>query len=228
MPFAGLPREMPDFLRRLRGNNDRAWFEANRDAYQTVCVTPMLDLVMALEPLCEALDPPHRAEAKLNGSLRRIHRDTRFSRDKTPYHDHLHLIFWTGGHPTRSAGIHLVFGADGFGMGAGYWAFEGEALERYRDALCDPQAAGEVEAALTEMAAFGMIPDPPALKKPPAGRSAPGLAGELLKSKGLVVRTRENQPYAEDLFGPGALDHLAPRMRAAAYLDRWIARRVAP
>ena len=227
MAFAGLARGMPDFLRRLRENNSRDWFEAHRAEYQSVCVTPMLDLVAALAPLCEALDPPHRAEARLNGSLRRIHRDTRFSRDKTPYHDHLHLIFWTGSHPTRSAGIHLVFGADGFGMGAGYWAFEGDALESFRDGLCDPAPAAALEAALGRMAAFGMVPDPPVLKKPPPGRSAPGLAGELLKSKGLVIRTRENQPYAEDLFGPGALDHLMPRMRAAASIDRWIARRVA-
>lgn len=226
MPFTGLPRETQGFLRQLADNNRKEWFEAHRAEFDALCVQPMLDLAAALVPVCDNLDPPHRCEPKFNGSLRRIHRDTRFSKDKSPYHDHLHLIFWTGDHPTRSPGIHVVIGANGFGMGAGYWAFEGEALERFRDALCEAQPAAELRKALDAMAGFGQTPDAPVLKKPPAGRVARDGLDQLLLSKGLVVRTQADQPIDEALHGAGAIDWLRPQMQAGAAINRWIARRV--
>ena len=137
MRFDGFPEQTLRFLQALHDNNDKGWFEAHRADYEQYYLQPALALIEALAPVAGALDPPHKAEAKQNGSLRRIHRDTRFSKDKTPYQPRIHLVFWTGDHPNRSAGIHLVFAHDHFGYGGGHWAFEKGALERYRDAVAD-------------------------------------------------------------------------------------------
>lgn len=227
MAFDGLPRELPEFLAELKANNNRDWFEANKPRFQQVCVAPMLALIEALAPFAASLDPPHKAEARLNGSLRRIHRDTRFAKDKTPYHDHLHLIFWTGDHPNRSTGIHLVFGADGFGIGAGHWAFDADQLQRFREAMSDAQALKTLEAALTSAGADNQFPDEPQLKRVPAGFEGDGLAGEMLRRKGLVVRTRAPEAYDKALFGPGAVDWLQGRMVAVVPVQAWLARHVA-
>ena len=97
--FEGMPRQAVDFLKSLKANNNREWFEAHRADYEAHFVEPAMDLIQALAPIAEALDPPHQAVPKVNKSLRRIHRDTRFSKDKTPYHTHMHIVLWTGNHP---------------------------------------------------------------------------------------------------------------------------------
>jgi uncharacterized protein (TIGR02453 family) len=93
MGFSGFSRDVPGFLAGFAANNRRDWYEDNKERFRALCVEPALDLVAALAPVAEALTPPHRAEARLNGSLRRIHRDVRFSRDKTPYDPRIHLVF---------------------------------------------------------------------------------------------------------------------------------------
>ncbi|MFZ1813824.1 MAG: DUF2461 domain-containing protein [Rhizobiaceae bacterium] len=226
MGFDGLPHGLPVFLSELKSNNSREWFEANKAAFQTVCVAPMLELIEALAPVAGSLVPPHKAEARVNGSLRRIHRDTRFSRDKSPYHDHLHLIFWTGSHPNRSAGIHFVFSGEGVGMGAGHWAFDEVQLNRWRKAVTDYKAMGALEKLIEDAATIGCGTEEPVLKKLPAGHAATGLAGEMLRQKGLVVRTGEHEPWPDALFGRTAIDWIASRMAILAGIDDWLGKHV--
>ncbi len=74
------------FLRDLADNNDRAWFNDNKARYEASVRQPALDFITDfVEPL-EALSPYFVADSRtVGGSLFRIHRDTRFSKDKTPY-----------------------------------------------------------------------------------------------------------------------------------------------
>ncbi|MGR3344480.1 MAG: DUF2461 family protein, partial [Paracoccaceae bacterium] len=78
--FSGFARETFQFLSDLKQNNSKHWFEANRARYESAWKAPALDLIAALAARAAALDPPLKAEARLNGSLRRINRDGRFSR----------------------------------------------------------------------------------------------------------------------------------------------------
>ena len=75
-----------DFMRELKANNERPWFEANKARYRAEVRDPMLDFIEAFaEPLAE-ISPHFRADPRPNGgSLFRIYRDTRFAKDKTPY-----------------------------------------------------------------------------------------------------------------------------------------------
>ena len=81
MTAPAIPPALFDFLRELKENNDRAWFEANRERYIGQVRDPMLDFIAAFgEPLAE-ISPHFRADPRANGgSLFRIYRDTRFSR----------------------------------------------------------------------------------------------------------------------------------------------------
>ncbi|MEM9204199.1 MAG: DUF2461 domain-containing protein [Actinomycetota bacterium] len=74
------------FLRDLAANNDRAWFNENKARYESSVRQPALDFITDfVEPL-ETLSPYFVADSRtVGGSLFRIHRDTRFSKDKTPY-----------------------------------------------------------------------------------------------------------------------------------------------
>ena len=222
--FQGFPKETVGFLTALRANNKKEWFEAHRADYDAYVVQPALDLIDTLAPLAAQLDPPHQAVPKVNKSLRRIHRDTRFSKDKTPYNTSIHIVFWTGDHPNRSAGTHFVLAHDHFGYGAGHWAFEGEGLDRYRAAVQDDTQRAALEAALDKAAAIGCVPGEPALKKVPRGYDADGSAVEFLRRKGVVAMTRHDPGHDDRMFGPDATAFLSDALKALAPLNGWIKR----
>ena len=77
------------FLRELNKNNTREWFQANKDRYETDVRNPMLGFIADFAPYLEGLSPQFVAEPRRSGgSMFRIHRDTRFSKDKSPYKTH--------------------------------------------------------------------------------------------------------------------------------------------
>ncbi|MFM7443435.1 MAG: TIGR02453 family protein, partial [Tabrizicola sp.] len=149
MPYAGLPRETFAFLQGLAAQNDRDWFEAHRPDYDTYWLKAGLDLIEALGPHCATMEPRLLAVPKLNQSLRRIHRDTRFSRDKTPYQPWLHLILSTGPAFNKVPGMHIVLTPEGLGYGAGHYALDPAALDRMRQRMCDEDERAQLMAALS-------------------------------------------------------------------------------
>ena len=74
------------FLRDLAENNDRDWFQANKGRYEEEVKEPALEFIRDFSEPLKALSPHFKADPRANGgSLFRIYRDTRFSKDKSPY-----------------------------------------------------------------------------------------------------------------------------------------------
>ncbi|GKX36065.1 MAG: TIGR02453 family protein [Rhizobiaceae bacterium MnEN-MB40S] len=224
--FEGFSRETVWFLSDLDRNNNKEWFEAHRQDYEILIVEPALDLIETMAPVAERLTPQHKATPKINQSLRRNHRDTRFSKDKTPYNPRIHMVFWTGDHPNRSAGIHLVLAKDHFGFGSGHWAFDPEGLEKYRRSVLDDAARSELDTALESASDIGCLLGEEELKRLPKGYDADGRAAQLLRRKGLVAKTSDNIGFDDRIFGPQAVDFVTEIFEALAPLDAWIDRHV--
>src|SRR6266540_5017920 len=94
------------FLADPRANNNRDWFAANKERYEQQLLEPALAFIEAFAPRLEKISPHFRADARPSGgSLFRIYRDTRFSKDKTPYKTNLGIHSGTSGPktPTRPA-----------------------------------------------------------------------------------------------------------------------------
>ena len=228
MASSGFTQETLAFLSDLDANNDRDWFQANKARYQEHVVAPALAVIDGLQPYMAQLSPPHRAEARLNGSFRRLNRDVRFSKDKRPYAARIHLIFWTGEHPNRSPGVHFVLGADSFGYGCGNWVVDADQLAAYRQAVVGAGGAA-LEEALVQAASVGCRLGEADLKKLPKGIDASMPRAELTRYKGLVARTfEEDGPHpvpAQLLTGDwrGYLEQLAGQL---APLNAWLCRYV--
>ena len=78
--------ELFDFLADLRANNDREWFQANKSRYERHVKEPLLRFIEDFEPYLHSISEHFVADARANGgSMFRIYRDVRFSKDKTPY-----------------------------------------------------------------------------------------------------------------------------------------------
>ena len=82
------------FLKDLKAHNERAWFQANKARYEAEARDPVLRLVAAFSgPLADISRQVEADPRPSGGSLFRIYRDTRFSRDKSPYKTHLGVNF---------------------------------------------------------------------------------------------------------------------------------------
>jgi len=131
------------FLRSLEKNNNREWFHAHKDQYETHVREPFLALIGDLQAPLNKISKHYRADTRKNGgSLFRIFRDTRFSNNKLPYkswqgarffHERRHEI------PAPSFYVQIQPG-DCF-AGGGMWHPEPEALKHIRGFLADnPEA----------------------------------------------------------------------------------------
>jgi uncharacterized protein (TIGR02453 family) len=82
--FSAFPRETLRFLAGIGFENSKKWFEANRALYEAGYVEPARRFIETIGPELKKISPGVRYEPKVNGSIGRINRDVRFSRDKSP------------------------------------------------------------------------------------------------------------------------------------------------
>jgi uncharacterized protein (TIGR02453 family) len=122
------------FLRQLTENNNRDWFEANRDEYEQ-CRTDFLKFSQDLLKELTAFEPDFQPlEAK--DCLFRLYRDVRFSKDKRPYKNHFGAYFAPGGRKSTKAGyyFHLEPGNKSM-LAGGMYAPPAEALKKIRQEI---------------------------------------------------------------------------------------------
>ncbi|WP_027259427.1 MULTISPECIES: TIGR02453 family protein [Leisingera] len=175
--FAQLIPDARAFLAALSQNNSRDWFTAQKDRYETELKSPALRL---LDEISQAIT--RRSGAPVTGKLFRPQRDVRFSKDKTPYTTHLHLM-WT----LNSSGCALFFGLapDYCTAGGGIMGFSKPQLPRWRAAI--DGAYGDEIAALTDILALkGFAVKDPELKRVPAPYGKAHPHGHLLQRKSLT------------------------------------------
>src|SRR5919109_5296747 len=134
--------ELFSFLADLRANNDRDWFAANRDRYEEHLLEPALAFINAFAPRLEKISPHFRADARPSGgSLFRINRDTRFSKDKSPYKTNLGIHFrHERARDAHAPGYYLHIGPGEVFGGAGIWHPDSGAATKIREAIVeDPE-----------------------------------------------------------------------------------------
>ena len=138
--FNGFSDETFEFFMAIRFNNNRDFFQANRDWYQRAVREPCLALAEALIPVMEDVDPD--LEARPWKAVSRINRDIRFSRDKSPYRDYM----WLGyRHPgvEKSGVIGLYFdlsAAHGASYGLGFYGNNAPLMRGFRRRLLQDPA----------------------------------------------------------------------------------------
>ena len=223
MPYPGMPRETLTFLAGMENDNSRDWFKNNCPAYDRYWTAAGLDLIAALSAPCAALTPSLLAVPKLNASLRRIHRDVRFSKDKRPYDPRLHIILSTAPAFNKAPGVHLVISPNGLGFGAGFYGFEPASLDEFRHNVASPQGRAVFETLLAKAAAVGAVLQDPDLTRVPKGFDATPW-DHYLRRKSVIVRTRADQPHPDWLFTPAATDRLMTIVAALNPLCQWLTR----
>jgi uncharacterized protein (TIGR02453 family) len=122
-PAAAFDRETLRFLTDLSANNNRPWFEANKQRYEDHFLTPALAFVDAMRPTITKISTNFRAVSRrMGGSIMRIHRDTRFARDKSPYKTNIGIQFrHARGRDVHAPGFYVHIEPGRCFLGAGIW-----------------------------------------------------------------------------------------------------------
>jgi uncharacterized protein (TIGR02453 family) len=212
-PFLGFP-DTQAFLKDLAANNDRTWFNANRKTYERVHKHPAEAFVAELRPRLEKL-----AGVRLGGKIFRIHRDVRFSKDKSPYNTHLHIGFQHRrevGEQRRRGGFYFGIDTTNLTLGVGAFDFGPADLDTYRKAVADDHEGGELAAILAGLDATQHDAD---LKRVPAPYPQDHPRAELLKRKGLNAWQDVNPTLAAS---PDLVDEVMTRFEALDAVNVWL------
>lgn len=203
--FQGYSPEALSFLKKLRENNTKEWFEAHKSSYETLLLEVNRSFVVEMGEHIQALVPTINAIPKVNGSLYRIYRDVRFSKDKTPMKTHSGVIFWQGkGKRTHSANFYTRFTPEAYVIGAGIRLFHPNILAAYRDYIKNEKNAKALAEILNDLEKKDYQISPSHYKRLPRGFSEDYPYPELAKFNRMVV----NKKFApDDIFFSENLVH---------------------
>jgi uncharacterized protein (TIGR02453 family) len=207
--FAPFIPQARAFLAQLTQNNDRDWFTAHKAQYETELKTPAL---MFLDQI--AHDLGKQTGDDIDTKLFRPYRDVRFSKDKTPYTTHLHMLWLrrTGG--PQYIGYFFGIAPDYVQAGAGLMKFEKPMILRWRAAVDGP-VGDQIKTIVTDAVRAGAAMREPGLKRVPAPYPSDHRHGDLLRRQGIAL-WKDLDP--KDFDDPAkalhaAFDQIAPLTR---------------
>jgi uncharacterized protein (TIGR02453 family) len=225
--FPGFRPAALRFLAQLKRHNTRPWFEANRARYELEVREPLRLLVEEVDVRLARLAPEMVGDPKR--SIFRIHRDVRFSRDKSPYKTHAACWFYhrdagrgVGQDASGGAGFYFHLEPGQCLIGAGIWMPPRPALARIRDALAEDQAGFE---AIVEDRGFrrryGSLDDEAMLTRPPRGFTEGHPAARWLRYQSFTAGRRLTE---RAVTSPRLVERLAEDYQRLAPLVRWLNR----
>src|SRR6185295_4440710 len=229
--FRGFSPAAIQFLADLAVNNDRGWFQPRKAEYERLLKEPFEAMIAALAERLEARGVPMLADPKR--SPFRIYRDTRFSKDKSPYKSHLGGSFPRteaapgveagGGHDERAHGNggYFHFQPGEMYVGGGMWQMEKPLLDAFRNAVRDDP--DRVRAALEDegfVAWFGGAHPHDSLKRFPPGYPQDHPLASMFLWKDVVFGRRLSD---DEVLSPELPDKLAEGYATATPVFRFLA-----
>lgn len=223
-PFTGFPQAGVEFLAALAHNNNREWFEANKKTFQTQLQAPAQAFVSTLGQRLQTAFPNIVYDTRVNGSgsLMRMYRDTRFSKDKTPYKTNVTMMFWDG--PSKRAaysGVYIRLEPTACALMVGLPGFEKATLAAYREAVLDETMGTELQTIIAEVEALDDYKlNESHYKRVPRGFDADHPRSDLLRNNSLHASTVEIN--AEHLTSTNLVDVFYNHSVKLAPIHHWL------
>jgi uncharacterized protein (TIGR02453 family) len=219
--FMGFGTDGLAVLSGLRSNNTREFFEANRAVFERDVLEPAKLLVDDLGQRLRATVAPNLvADPRVDRSLFRLHRDVRFSADKSPYKTQQAMFLWEGADKKVSPGFYLAVSGDEVGLGVGLMHIAD--LDRWRAAIADDVTGQAFTSALrrAETERNAMVDLEPALKRVPKPYPPDHPRERWLRHKGF--RAANNVDLPPEATTPAFVDWCTTRFASFAPLHRWL------
>ena len=213
--------ELFDFLRELKANNNREWFTANKARYEAQVLEPALAFIEDFSYRLQEISPHIRADPRKNGgSLFRIYRDTRFSKDKTPYKTNTGMHFrHARAKDAHAPGFYLHLAPGQVFAGAGIWHPDTPTATKIRQAIVanpDRWRAATREPPFSKFLALGGEDQ---LKRVPSGFDRDHEFADDLRRKDFFGWAELSE---KDATTPGFLDRYTEICKSATPLMKFI------
>jgi len=219
------PKKTVSFLKKLSRNNSREWFEENRDLYNSNFLEPCFQFVIEMGDKLQDLDPDIVAIPKIDKSIFRLHRDIRFSKDKTPYKTNAGLYFWNGKMKKMDAsGFYFHLEPKYFGAGLGIYNFPPHLLKKYRDVVSNSASAKELHQIVRSLEKKGFTIGGLKFKKTPKGYNANTAYPGYLLFDGLYA-WYENDDFKK-LENGKALNYVYKVFKEMLPIHKWLVKKL--
>lgn len=208
--FTGIPADAFDFFEELAADNTKTWWTANKERYQTSIRGPVEELLASLSS--------EFGEAKIF----RPYRDTRFSKDKTPYKTNL-------GATTRAKDGSVFYFAlqpDGMYLGSGYYRMAKDQILRFRAAVADDATGPTLTSLVDATRTAGFETGGERLKRVPPGYDKDHPRADLLVHKGFYVGVHHDP--AAWMGTKKAAERIASTWRTLQPVNDWFHANVGP
>lgn len=207
-------QELFEFFRDLKENNQRGWFKTNKRRYEINVREPLLRFIADFGVILAAISPHYLADPRpVGGSLFRIYRDVRFSKDKSPYKTSAGVHFrHARGRDVHAPGFYLHLEPGNVFAGAGIWHPDTRTLGKIREAIVDdPVLWEEVVSGAKFKATFSLEGD--SLKRAPQGYDPEHPLIEDLKRKDFIASITFTE---DEACSPEFIDRFARVCRTAS------------
>ena len=203
--LAHIKPSLYSFLRDLKANNDRPWFQDNKDRYESQVREPLLRFIRDFgDDVLPQISSHFVADPrKSGGSLFRIHRDVRFSKDKSPYKTAAGIHFrHERARDAHAPGFYLHLEPRKVFFGAGIWHPDNAALARIREAVADDGGKPWKKVISSKQFANTFTLEGDSLKRPPKGYEADHPCIQDLKRKDFIgiTQLQQKQTCEEDFL----------------------------
>jgi uncharacterized protein (TIGR02453 family) len=213
------------FLQELRKHNNREWFQSNKARYEKEVRDPFLQFIADLRPALKKINPYIVADPSIvGGSMMRIYRDIRFSKDKSPYKTFVAAHFWDArGKDGAAPAYYLHLASAESSIGSGIWRPEPNALNKIRKAIVSSSDKWKkITTGKDFRSTCGMAGE--SLQRPPAGFDPNHPLIEDIKRKDFV--TSSPRLSDRDVCGKNFADLVLDYFRATAPFLRFLSEAV--
>lgn len=181
--FPGFPAEGLTFFAALQRNNRREWFQPRKAIFDEKLKQPMLELVSAVNLAMKKFAPDYVTDPEK--AVYRLYRDTRFSKDKTPYKDHVAAFFSRRG-DKESAGYYFAISHKSVAVGGGIYMPTPEMLIAIRQHLAEHHEEFRKIAGVRAIRQFFPEMEGERLTRVPKGYPTDHPAADLLRKKNFI------------------------------------------
>lgn len=220
--FEGFSAETVFFLKNLKENNNREWFLARKKDYNKKVLKPAGDFVVELGELLQKISPGIHADPKVNRSICRIYRDTRYSTVQNPFKAHIGIWFWQGIRKVNeSPGYYFELKPEQLYLAAGILTFSRKMLHSYREAMIHPESGDElvrIIEKLQENSEYKLSQE--YFKRVPESDQVQGKKAELIRFNGLTVSTE--MPIPPELYNRNLLKVVFHIFKDFSPLENWL------
>lgn len=134
--YRGFSKNTIAFLKKLRENNNKPWFESHKQDYENYLLSPLKNLVADLSDLMFSIDSDFEISPAVNKTISRIHRDTRFSKDKSPYKTSHWITFKKPRKDWKDAPAYFFeITPDSYRYGMGFYGAGPDTMARFRELI---------------------------------------------------------------------------------------------